>query len=155
VAKRVGFAGKRKDLTSFLRMVDIYLCEFPASSASGMTGGAGVLQAMAAEKPIVAACWGEEPEQCQAALFVGSEGTIAGRDTTAYSDRVSKLIREGIYRTKLGKVMRQRVEQHFALNQTARQIEQFCDQLIQARSAATSSLSIADKVRPVPLAAVA
>jgi predicted O-linked N-acetylglucosamine transferase (SPINDLY family) len=128
VGKRVGYAGRRKDLPGFLRIADLYLAEFPASGASG------VLQAMSVEKPVVAMRWGDEPDQSQAAAFVGSECTITGRDPSAYMERVSKIIREPAYRAKLGKLMRDRVAQHFAFNQTARHIEQLCDQLIQQRS---------------------
>jgi hypothetical protein len=132
VGKRVGYAGRRRDLPSFLRICDIYLAEFPGSSA------AGVLQAMAVEKPVVATRWGDDVEQSQAAALVGSEGALSGRETGAYIERVSKIIREPIYRNKLGKTMRTRIEQHFAFNQTARHIEQLCDQLIQQRSEASS-----------------
>ncbi len=128
VGKRIGYAGRRRDLPSFLRLCDLYLAEFPTSSATG------VLQAMSVEKPVVAMRWGDEVEQAQAAAFVGSEGTIGGRDTAAYIERVSKIIREPQYRQKLGKTMRARVEQHFGFNQTCRHIEEMCDQLIQRRS---------------------
>ena len=125
VAKRVGYAGRRKDLPGFLRIADIYLAEFPSSSA------AGVLQAMAVEKPVVAMRWGESAEQSQASAFAGSECTITSRDQGAYIERVSKIIREPAYRQKLGRTMRSRVEQHFGFNQTARHLEQLFDQLIQ------------------------
>jgi predicted O-linked N-acetylglucosamine transferase (SPINDLY family) len=128
VGKRVGYAGKRKDMPGFLRITDIYLAEFPASSATG------VLQAMSMEKPIAVLRWGDDAAQSQAAAFAGSECTITGRDSAAYIERVSKLIREPVYRAKLGKTMRQRVEQHFGYNQTARAIEQLADRLIQERS---------------------
>jgi predicted O-linked N-acetylglucosamine transferase (SPINDLY family) len=130
VGKRVGYAGKRKDLPSFLRIADLYLTEFPAAGATG------VLQAMAMERAVVAMRWGDTAEQSQAAGFVGSEATISGRDTAAYIERVSKIIREPHYRAKLGKTMRARVEQHFAFAQTARHIEQLIDQLIQQTSEA-------------------
>lgn len=130
VSKRVGYAGKRKDLPSFLRIADLYLTEFPAAGATG------VLQAMAMERAVVAMRWGDAAEQSQAAAFVGSEGTISGRDTAAYIERVSKIIREPAYRAKLGKTMRARVEQHFAFAQTARHLEQLIDQLIQSSSEA-------------------
>src|SRR5438046_9906978 len=89
---------------------------------------------MSMEKPIVVLRCGEQVEQSQAATFAGSECTLAGHDAAAYIERVSKLIREPAYRAKLGKTMRQRVEQHFGYNQTARLIEQLCDQLIQQRT---------------------
>jgi predicted O-linked N-acetylglucosamine transferase (SPINDLY family) len=125
IGKRIGYAGRRKDLPGFLRIADIYLAEFPNSNATG------VLQAMSVEKPVVAMRCGESAEQSQAAAFAGSECTITGRDPAAYIERVSKIIREAAYRQKLGRTMRARVEQHFGFNQTARYIEQLSDQLIQ------------------------
>jgi hypothetical protein len=137
VGKRVGYAGKRKDLPGFLRIADLYLAEFPNSSA------AGVLQAMSMERPVVAMKCGDSVEQSQAAAFAGSECTISGRDSGAFIERVSKIIREPAYRAKLGKTMRTRVEQHFGYNQTARNIEQLCDQLIQQSSEAAAEGTIA------------
>lgn len=127
VGKRVGFAGKRKDLPGFLRIADVYLAEFPTA------GAFGVLQAMSVERPVVAAKCGDEAESSQAATLVGSEGVILGKDTAAYIDRVSKIIKDKSYRAKLGKMMRTRIEQHFSFAQTTRQLEQMFDQLVQQR----------------------
>jgi predicted O-linked N-acetylglucosamine transferase (SPINDLY family) len=150
VGKRVGYAGRRKDLPGFLRIADIYLAEFPAASA------AGVLQAMSVEKPVVAMKWGDDVDHSQAAAFVGSECTITGRDANAYVERVSKIIREPAYRQKLGKTMRSRVEQHFGYNQTARHLEELCDQLIQQRTeASTADAEPTHHHRAEPLAEVA
>lgn len=135
VGKRVGYAGRRKDMPGFLRLADLYLAEFPASTS------AGVLQAMAVERPVVAMKWNDDVEQSQAAAFVGSEGTISGRDPNAYIERVSKMIREPAYRAKLGKTMKQRVEQYFGFNQSARTLEQLCDELIQKRTEASAERS--------------
>jgi predicted O-linked N-acetylglucosamine transferase (SPINDLY family) len=144
VAKRVGYAGRRKDLPGFLRIADIYLAEFPGSSA------AGVLQAMSVEKPVVAMRWGESADQSQAAAFAGSECTIASRDPGAYIERVSKIIREAAYRQKLGRTMRSRVEQHFGFNQTARHLEQLCEQLIQQCSASQATqVTLTDSTNPI------
>ncbi len=149
VGKRVGYAGRRKDLPGFLRIADLYLAEFPGA------GAGGVLQAMAVELPIVAMRWGDSAEHSQAAAFVGSECTISARDPGAYIERVSKIIRDSAYRQKLGKMMRSRVEQHFAYNQTARHVEQLCDQLIQQRSESSLVQICDDSERREPLADVA
>ena len=148
VGKRVGYAGKRKDLPGFLRIADLYLCEFPSGSSQG------VLQAMSVERPCVTMKWGDEAAYSQAATLVGSEGAISSRDASAYIERVSKIIRDANYRSKLGKMMRTRVEQHFGFGQTARQLEQMCDQLIQRRSE-SSSASIKTDERDEPIAQVA
>lgn len=128
VAKRVGYAGKRKDLPGFLRIADIYLAEFPSGSA------AGVLQAMSLGKPVVALRWGDSAEHSQAAALAGPECAISGRDPGCYLERVTRIIREPAWRESLGRAMRSRVEQHFAFIQTARHLEQFCEQIIQQAS---------------------
>jgi predicted O-linked N-acetylglucosamine transferase (SPINDLY family) len=132
VSKRVGYAGKRKDLPSFLRIADLYLSEFPAGSAQG------ALMAMSVERPVVAMKCGDDAEHGQAATLVGAEGSIPTRDASAYIERVSKIIRDARYRAQLGKSMRGRVEQHFGFGQTARQIEQMCDQLLQRQTEAAA-----------------
>jgi glycosyltransferase involved in cell wall biosynthesis len=123
----------------------LYLAEFPTSSTTG------VLQAMAVEKPVVVMRWGDAVEHSQAAAFAGSECTITGRDSSAYIERVSKIIREPAYRAKLGKTMRERVTQHFGFNQTARHLEQLVDQLIQQRSEAAAENAVAPTTATVSL----
>ena len=127
VGKRVGFAGKRRDLPGFLRIADVYLAEFPTA------GAAGVLQAMAVERAIVAMKWGEQAAQAQAATLVGSDAAIVGRDIKAFVERVGKLIREPSARQKLGKAMQARAEQHFSFAQTAKHLEQLCEQVLERK----------------------
>jgi predicted O-linked N-acetylglucosamine transferase (SPINDLY family) len=143
VGKRVGYAGKRKDLPGFLRMADIYLAEFPSSDS------AGVLQAMSVERPVVAVRWGDSPEQSAGAAFAGPDASVASRDTAAYIERVSKLIREPASRKQLGKAMRERIEQQFAFTQTARHIEQLCEQALQGRSGGSSDGILIDGTEPL------
>src|SRR5438105_6098201 len=73
----------------------------------------------------------KESEQSTAASLAGSDASVGQREE--YIERVAKLIRDASYRQKLGKSLRTRVEQHFAFAQTARQIEQLCEQLIERR----------------------
>ena len=146
VGKRVGYAGRRKDLPGFLRIADLYLAEFPSGSA------AGVLQAMAMQRPAVV--MQADGESSQAATFAGADATIAGRDANTYVERVSRILRDGSYRQKLGQAMRARVEERFGAAQTVRQIEQLCEQLVQQHTAATAPATV--RIPPAePLAEVA
>jgi glycosyltransferase involved in cell wall biosynthesis len=115
VGKRVGYAGRRKDMPGFLRIADVYLSEFNSSS------GTGVLQAMSLEKPVVATTSGEGQSS-----FAGEEATVSG---DAYIERVSKLIRDGNYRKSLGRNLRQRLESSFGYNQTVRVFEEIVDSI--------------------------
>ncbi|HMO24958.1 MAG TPA: glycosyltransferase, partial [Tepidisphaeraceae bacterium] len=147
VGKRVGYTGKRKDLPGFLRIADVYLAEFP------IAGTTGVLHAMSMERPVVAMQWSDAPEHAAAARLVGEESAIGGRDANAFIERVSKLIREPAYRAKLGKSMRTRVEQQFAFNQTARQIESWCAELLGRTEATAGSDAPANAAKPTAFAA--
>lgn len=131
VAKRIGFAGKRRDLPGFLRIADLYLAEFPAPSP------AGVLQAMSQQRPVVAARWSDAPEHRAAADFVGDEAVVGSRDIAAFVEHVGKLIRDTSARQKLAESLRQRAEQHYSFAGTTRQIEQLCEQLLKPGSTAT------------------
>lgn len=147
VGKRVGYAGKRKDLPGFLRIADVYLAEFPTASTSG------VLHAMSMERPVVAMQWSDAPEHAAAAQLVGEESTIGGRDTNAFIERVSKLMREPAYRAKLGKSMRSRVEQQFAFNQTARQIERWCTEALGGGEQPGANETTTQSAKPTAFAA--
>jgi len=89
-----------------------------------------------------------DADSAQAAQFVGNEACISSDDPNDYIERVSKLIREPAYRARLGKTMRTRVEQHYAYSQTARQIEQLCEQVQQRTNAPE-----APSTRPIAQAA--
>lgn len=148
VAKRIGYAGKRKDLPGFLRIADVYLAEFPSACANG------VLQAMSVERAIVAmkSNADEMTTTASTSSIVGSEAIVPANDATAYAERVTKVIRDGSFRKKLGQSMRTRLEQHFSFAQTAAQIEQLCEQLLRRRSEAAPEGS-ADDFRTVMAAA--
>jgi glycosyltransferase involved in cell wall biosynthesis len=120
VSKRVGYAGKRKDLNSFLRICDIYLAEFPAGDS------AGVLAAMSVEKPVVTAAWPDNDQQSEISKLIGTEGVTA-IDPPEFGEQVGRLIREPGTRQQIGSALRQRVQQNFSFQQTAGHIEQLCD----------------------------
>ena len=124
VGKRVGYAGKRRDLPGFLRMADVYVGEFPEASP------AGVLQAMSMGLATVAVACDDSPAQIVACEFVGSEATIQESGAEAFAERVGRLVRDGAYRQQQGLAMRRRVEQHFSYEQTARGIEGLCAALL-------------------------
>lgn len=128
VAKRIGFAGKRRDLPGFLRIADLYLAEFPTPST------AGVLQAMSQQRPVVAVRWSDAPEHRSAADLVGEDATVPSRDVAAFVDRVGKLVRDPTARQALGESLRLRAAQQFSFAGTCRQIEQLCERLMKSSS---------------------
>jgi glycosyltransferase involved in cell wall biosynthesis len=128
VGKRVGYTGRRKDMPGFLKIADLYIAESPVAGATGM------LQAMSMERAIVATSGGE------AANIAGDEACV---DSASFIERISKLIREPAQRARLGKSLRQRVEQQFGFAQTVRSIEQLCEQTLQKRSNQTAQAQAA------------
>ena len=129
IAKRVGYCGKRRDMPGFLRLADIYLAEFPTSGATG------VLQAMSLARPIVAMKWSDDAAGSQAAAIIGNEHSISLRNTKGYIERAGRFIREPALRQRIGGEMLQRIEDHFSMSQTARHLEQLCEQLMHRRDA--------------------
>ena len=115
VGRRVGYAGRRRDLASFLPMADLYLCPFATSGDDGATDAGETLTAMSAGL---------------ATLALGTAGGghgHAGADATAddldaWADRASRLVRDGATRRRTGQSMRRRVEQHFSYASTAAQL---------------------------------
>ena len=133
VGKRVGYAGKRRDLPGFLKMTDIYVAEFPESSATG------VLQAMSMGLPAVAMAAEDEEQAGIAAEFVGSEATVLHGEIAGLTERLSRLIRDTAFRQQQGKNMRRRVEQLYSFDQTARNLESICERLLDTSNAPDTS----------------
>lgn len=125
VGKRVGYAGRRRDLPGFLRMADIYIAEFPAA------GPTGLLQAMTVERPVLVTRSATTGKPSPAIKFAGEDCTVLG--AAALIERVSKLIREPEFRQLCGIACRQRIANHFGFAQTVRQIEQICEALCEKR----------------------
>jgi predicted O-linked N-acetylglucosamine transferase (SPINDLY family) len=117
LSKRVGFAGKRKDLADFLRMADIYLAGFPRHNMSALSAGRAV-----------AAMAGESSDPQCAQHVVGDEHVVS--DVPAYVDRVGKLIRDPALRNQAGESGKNRAAAQFGYEHTARALEQICRNLL-------------------------
>lgn len=121
LGKRVGFAGKRRELADFLRMADVYLTPFPNAGTTGM------LAAMNAGRAIVALA-GEESDPHRTQSIVTDEHVAP--DARAYADRIAKLIRDPQLRTRTGEQLRERAVATFGYEQTARTLERICRGLV-------------------------
>ncbi len=97
---------------------------------------------MAVERPVVALKWGNDAAQSQSAILVGGEAAIQQRDIKGYSDKLAQLIRDPNLRRSVGRSMRGRVEQLFGMTQTARHLEQLCDQLLTRKLATVEAQTI-------------
>ncbi|HEY0009838.1 MAG TPA: glycosyltransferase, partial [Tepidisphaeraceae bacterium] len=130
LGKRVGFAGKRKDICEFLRMADVYLTPFPRCTATG------TLAAMAAGRAVVALAGDAEDPQSPVSIL-GEE--FVSEDTGSYLDRVGRLVRDPALRAKTGEEMKSRAIETFGFEHTAAAIEQICRDLLPAKEAAPAS----------------
>lgn len=137
VGKRVGYAGRRRDMPGFLKMADIYVAEFPGASMGG------VLEAMSMGLPTVAYEWDETATGSAATEFVGSETILRGRDPALAIDSIGQLIRNTGERQEQGRAMRRRVEQQFSYTQTVRALESLCGTLLKGEApVATGRISL-------------
>ncbi|GIW77538.1 MAG: hypothetical protein KatS3mg104_2601 [Phycisphaerae bacterium] len=122
LGKRVGFAGRRKDLSEFLGMTDIYLAAFPRPHVPGL------LSAMNASRAIVALS-GDPTDPQRPEAIIGAEHTSG--DIPGYIEHVGRLVRDPSSRARTGESMKTRVTSQFGYEQTARSLEQICRSLLQ------------------------
>jgi len=134
LAKRIGYAGPRRDLPGFLRLADLYLPPFSAAADADTRRSAfeATLQAMAVERCVLAyrTQWGEELEDSPSAHLAGPEATVTSPEPAAFVQRASQLVREPAERQRIARVLRQRAKQEFSFERTVRQIEALCSELL-------------------------
>lgn len=110
IAERVRFLGIRHDVPDILRSADIFALT-SLSEAASLT----LLEAMAAQLPVVVTAVGGNPE----IVRHGSEGLLAPRgDAPAIADAVLSLLREPATAKALGIAGAQRVRQWYGLERT-------------------------------------
>ena len=117
VGRRVGYAGRRRDLAGFLRMADAYLCPFAgdAEESASISSPSETLVAMGVGLPALALSNTADAEA------VGNEATAS--DVGHWVDRAAKLARDAAVRTRVGQQMRRRVEEHYSYAATAEHLQ--------------------------------
>jgi hypothetical protein len=119
MSRRVGWAPKRKDIASFLRIADVYLADFPMMP--GSAGTCGIMSAMSVGCPIVAM---KGAAGCPSpAALAGEDCCVPLRDTAGYAQEVGKLIHEPAMRQAAGKLLQAKAQQQFSFAQTAGKLE--------------------------------
>ena len=121
LGKRAGFTGKRKDMSEFLRVADVFLAAVPRASA------AGVLAAMNAGRPVVALA-GDPADPQNAAAILG-DGVVAA-DLGDYLSKAADFIRDPVLRQKIGGVMKLRVAEGFAMKQSVAALIEHCQSMV-------------------------
>jgi predicted O-linked N-acetylglucosamine transferase (SPINDLY family) len=135
LGKRCGFAGKRKDVTEFLKMADVYVAPI------GQPNTAGILAAMAAGRAVVATA-GEAGEPQRPQAFIGDDAVA--HDQSDYVEKVGKLLRDPALRAKAGEDLKSRVK-NYSLDQTAKAIEKLCRDLLETAGAEAPTADVSAK----------
>ncbi|NCD32731.1 MAG: glycosyltransferase [Spartobacteria bacterium] len=99
--------GTSTDVPSALKMLDIFVNEFPVG------GSQSVLEAMACGIPVVAMHWGDAHAECAGANMLGAPYGITSRDLAAYQNRLEEWILDESLRRQAGEHLRKRAAQQF------------------------------------------
>ena len=112
---KIIFTGYRKDIKNIIALMDIFVF-----SAVGEGFGRVLIEAMALQKPIVAANSGGIPE----IVVDGKTGILVPeRDLLSIASAIIKLINEKDIRVKMGMAGRKRVEEMFTIERHVKGIE--------------------------------
>ena len=122
VGDRVVFAGFQSEVASYYRAMDLSVL---TSLSEGLS--ITVLESMSYGLPVVATRVGGNPE-----LIVDGETGILvpPRDPQAFAEEVIKLLKDSSFRSSLGRLARQRVQDHFSLPIVTQQYEALYRQVL-------------------------
>ena len=116
ISNRVVFISYRDDIPSLLKAIDILVLPTLTEGFSRI-----ILEAMAAQKPVVATNVGGNTE----AVVDGETGYIVPPgDSLALAARINELVEDKKKRTKMGQAGRKRVESRFAIRLNVESIQE-------------------------------
>jgi glycosyltransferase involved in cell wall biosynthesis len=122
---RVRFAGQRPDIRRWLPFFDLFVLP---SAWEGLSQA--LLEAMAAGLPVTATAVGGSPE----AVVEGETGLlIAPGDPPALASAITRLAQDPALRQRMGAAGRRRVEAHFDLAKTIKDLGIFYEALLRGR----------------------
>jgi sugar transferase (PEP-CTERM/EpsH1 system associated) len=122
LAETVTFAGLRTDVPQILSSLDLLVLP---SLWEGMPNV--VLEAMAAELPVVATTVGGTPE----VVVDGETGILVpAADVEALARAIERLLSDCALRQRMGQAGRKRIEEHFTVAQMVRKTENLYEQLL-------------------------
>lgn len=126
LARRVIFAGQRRDVPSVLPVLDLFVCP---SLYEGF--GIAIVEAMAAERPVVASAVGGVPE----IVVDGETGLLVPvGDASALADAIHRLLRDPELARRMGARGRDRASDLFSVDRMVRQHERLYE-TVSARQA--------------------
>jgi glycosyltransferase involved in cell wall biosynthesis len=123
LGEAVEFTGFRNDVPDLIAKLDILV----HASVTGEPFGQVVIEGMAAAKPVIATNGGGIPE----IVVDGVTGILVPMgDHAAMANAMRKLLADPSLAEEMGHAGRKRVEEHFTIQHTARQVEALYDQLL-------------------------
>lgn len=120
----VSFLGQLEDMSEFLGRIDVFVCP---SLSEGMP--IGMLEAMAAGRPIVATRVGGIPE----AIRDGVDGVlIAPRDPVVLAEALAKIIEDDDFRRTIAANALERARDYFSINRVYEELSTLYDNMLVA-----------------------
>lgn len=120
----VEFTGFREDVTAAIADLDVVV----HASTSGEPFGQVVIEGMVAAKPIVATNGGGIPE----IVVDGVTGLLVPMgDSSAMAGAISRILEDPALASRMGRLGRQRVLEHFTVSTTAHRVRAVYDRLLQ------------------------
>jgi len=124
----VEFTGFRNDVPELIAKLDILV----HASVVGEPFGQVVIEGMAAAKPVVATNGGGVPE----IVVDGETGFLVPMgDAESMSAAICKLLSDPELASKMGRRGRERVQDHFTIQSTARKVERLYDEVLSRKRA--------------------
>ena len=127
VASRVVFAGRQTQSGSSLKLLDIYLNEFPVG------GSQSVIEAMACGVPVVAMRWSDAHAESAGASAVGEKYAVANRDMRAYAALAARWAADRDTRINVGKELQSRAEKHYSVKNAIGALMNMAEECLQAK----------------------
>ena len=127
VASRVVFAGRQTRSGSALKLLDVYLNEFPVG------GSQSVVEAMACGIPVVALRWSDAHAESAGASAVGEKYAVDNRDVRAYAALAGRWATDRAGRMAAGKELQSRAEKHYSVKNTVGALMEKAEECLQAK----------------------
>jgi hypothetical protein len=123
IAHQVEFTGFRDDVAALIEGLDVLV----HASTTGEPCGQAVLEGMAAGKPVVATAGGGIPE----IVLDGVTGLLVPMGSArAMAEAVCRLLEDPEAARRMGASGRQRVGEHFTIQNTSRMVQRMYDELL-------------------------
>lgn len=133
VAKRVGYAGERRDVAAFVAMADVYVAEPPESDRDA------ILTAMQLGRPV--AILAGDADRLGHARFVGAPHAVVGNLQTML-DRLSRWLKDPSRRAEVGDALADRSRERFAIATTIARLQELIAETLAGATASSVDVAL-------------